>query len=280
MRVPRSIPALLIALGAPAVPAWAQDVPDLSADRITIGVGPAFVPRYVGSDRMTVVPGIAAQGQVSHRSFETAGTSLSVDLIPDADKPGWKFQAGPMFNLRLDRTARIAEPQVAALGTRKTAWEPGAWIGLQRTGVMTSPYDSLSASISWQHDVSGAYDGSVVSPAISYDTPLSHHDYVSLSAGADHVGKRFGRYYYDIDDAGSAASGLGVYDGADKAGWKDWNLDLLTMHMVRGELTRGVGVFGTLGYSRLVGAHARSPIVADVGSANQWSGAIGVSITL
>jgi outer membrane protein len=272
-------PCVLGAAVAQDLPARAVDDTDLGKDRITIAVGPAITPRYIGSRDMTVIPGVAVQGQVAGYSFSTQGTSLSVDLIPDDGKPGWKLQVGPILNVRLDRTSRIGNRQVAALGDLKTAWEPGVWAGIQRTGVVTSPYDTLSANVTWQHDISGAYGGSVFSPAISYATPLSHKDYVSLSAGADHVGRRFGAYYYDVTAPQSLASGLRAYDGAGKAGWKDWNLALLAAHTLRGTLTHGFGVFGTIGYSRLLGSYARSPIVADVGKADQWSGAVGFSLT-
>lgn len=262
-----------------AVPAWAQDAPDLSANRVTVAVGAAVLPRYVGADQSILLPAVAIQGELAHHSFSTAGSSLSVDLVPDKAGTGWKLQAGPSMAVRLDRTSRVGDPQVSALGRLKTAWEPGAWVGIQRTGVVTSPYDSFSASLSWQRDVAGAYDGAFVSPSVSYGTPLSHHDYVSLSGGADHVGRRFGRYYYDIDAAGSAASSLPVYAGADRAGWRDWNLSMLAMHTLRGDLTHGVGLFATGNFARLLGPYAASPIVADVGNPRQWGGAMGIAVT-
>lgn len=270
-----------------AFPALAQNATgssdgalDLGRDRITIGVGPTIVPRYIGSKDMVVAPSLAIEGQVSGFSFQTQGTSLTLDLVPDHGKPGWKLQAGPLLNLRLDRSSLLGKGPIADLGKLKTAWEPGLWIGVQRTGVVTSPYDTLSLSVSWQHDIAGAHNDYIVSPALSYDTPLSHHDYVSLSAGADYVGAKFGDYYYDVDAAGSVRSGLRTYGAADRAGWKDWNLSLLAAHTIRGDLTHGIALFGTVGYSRLLGAYARSPIVADIGDRDQWAGSIGIAITL
>ncbi len=253
---------------------------NLGEDRITIGVGAAVVPRYIGSNETIMVPSVALEGQVSGIAFQTQGTSINLDLVPDHGAQGWKVQAGPILNVRLDRTAMLGSGPIAALGKLKTAWEPGAWIGVQRTGVVTSPYDTLSLSVSWQHDIAGAYGGYIVSPSLSYDTPLSHHDYVSLSAGADYVGARMGDYYYDIDAGGSLRSGLRPYSAAGRAGWKDWNLSLLAAHTIRGDLTHGVALFATMGYSRLLGVYARSPIVADIGDASQWGGSIGVAITL
>lgn len=276
-----------IALAA-AAPAAAQDAAptpnpapavDLGKDRVTIGIGGAVVPSYIGSDHYLLLPGIAVQGQVHGMAFNTQGTSLYVDLIPGDGKPGWKLQAGPQATLRLDRNSLVNDRQVEALGTLHKAVELGGWIGVQRTGVVTSPYDSFSISASYQYDVANAHRSYVASPSISYATPLSHKLYVSLTGGADYVGRGFGGYYYDVSAAGAAASGLAAYGGADHAGWKDWNSNLLVARSLTGDLTHGLGLFATGGYSRLLGRYARSPIVADAGTPRQWSGGLGLAYT-
>lgn len=268
-----------------ALPAHAQDVsgrPDdfqLGGDRVSIGVGASLTPDYIGADSSVIRPTAAIQGQISGIAFNTSGTALYADLIPDRGKTGWKWELGPLIALRLDRNGHIRDSQVAALGKRKKALELGGTIGLRRTGVVTSDYDSLSFSLSYQHDVANAHRSYIISPEIDYDTPLSEHAFVSVSLSADYVGKGFGRYYYTIDDAGSAASGLPFYAGADRAGWKDWNLSATAVHSLTGTLTHGLGLFVTAGYQRLLGAYRRAPIVADVGNPNQFSAAIGVEFT-
>lgn len=270
--------ALIVA--TPAVAQSTTDDVDVGGNRVTVGIGPAVVPSYIGSNNSVVIPGVAVQGQLWGHSFGTAGTEFSVDAIRGDGKPGWKLEAGPSINLRLDRTALIRDAQVTALGKLKTAWEPGAWVGIQRTGVVTSPYDSISLSVAYQQDVSGAYGGGYWEPAVSYSTPLSHHDYVSLSADADYVGRKFGRYYYDISAAGSAKSGLAAYDLAgSSAGWKDWEVGVLGEHMLSGDLTHGLGLVGGVNYTRLLGRYAASPIVKDAGSPRQWAYTLGVAYT-
>lgn len=271
--------APVAAQDAPAPPTVPTDGIDVGADRITVGIGPALVPSYSGSDQYVVVPGIAVQGQVSGIAFNTQGTSLYVDVVPDHGQPGWKVQLGPLVALRLDRNSRISDPAVEALGKLKRAVEVGAWGGIQRTGVVTSPYDTLSIGASWQHDVSGAHGSYIVSPSVSYATPLSRVMYVSLSAGADYVGKSFGDYYYDVTLQGAAASGLRPFRGANKAGFKDWNTSILLAHSLTGNLTRGLGVFATGGYARILGAYGRSPLVRDVGDPDQWNAAVGLAYT-
>lgn len=263
----------------PAPPTAAPDAIDVGGDRITIAIGPAIVPSYVGADHYVVVPGVAVQGQVSGIAFNTQGTSLYVNAIADRGGPGWKVQAGPLVALRLDRSKLIDDPAVEALGKAKRAVELGVWGGIQRTGVVTSPYDTMSIGASWQHDIAGAHGSFIVSPSITYGTPLSRVMYASLSLGADYVGKGFGEYYYDVTAAGAAASGLPRFDGADKAGVKDANASLLFAHSLTGNLTHGLGLFVTGGYARLLGAYARSPVVAIAGSRDQWNGAAGLAYT-
>lgn len=269
-----------------ATPAMAHDASgtsdsdiDIGGDRITIGAGLAVTPSYIGSNSSVALPTFAVQGQVSGLSFNSQGTSFYLDAIPETGKPGWKLQLGPLAALRLDRNGRIGDAAVAALGTRKMAVELGGWAGIERTGVVTSPYDTLSFSMSYQHDVNGAHRSDIVSPSIDYGTPLSRTAYASVSLSADHVGRGFGRYYYDVDPAGSAVSGLPVYSGADKAGWKDWNGSMLLAHSLTGNLTHGLSVFATGGYARMLGAYRRSPIVDMAGNPNQWSGAVGLAYT-
>lgn len=283
--------ALLGAASSFYAPAHAQDIATQvttpasdegispGGDRISIGVGVASTPSYIGSDSSIILPTAAVQGQISGISFNSQGTAFYVDAVPSSGKTGWKLELGPLIAVRLDRNAKIGDAAVRALGKRKVAVELGGFVGIQRTGVVTSPYDTFSASVSYQHDVARSHSSYIISPEVDYSTPFSKYALVSISLSADYVGKGFGRYYYDIDQAGSAASGLEIYDGADKAGWKDWNVSLFAVHSLSGNLTHGFGIFATGGYQRLLGAYRRSPVVAGVGSANQWSGAIGIEYT-
>jgi outer membrane protein len=92
-----------------------------------------------------------------------------------------------------------------------------------------------------------------------------------VSASVNFYGKGFGRYYYDIDPAGSAASGLPVYDGAGrKAGAGKYTLGIAGAYALSGDLRKGFVLLGGAQYGRLGKRFARSPIVADVGDADQW----------
>ncbi|HEX7784028.1 MAG TPA: MipA/OmpV family protein [Sphingobium sp.] len=276
--------ALLAAI-VTAGTARAQDVsgkPDdlkIGGDRLTIGAGAAFAPSYIGSAKSVVVPTLAIEGQISGISFNSQGTALYVDAIPGSGRPGWKLQLGPLAALRLDRSNSVGVQSIAALGKRRQSLELGGSAGIQRTGVITSPYDSLSFNASYQHDVTHAHGSYVVSPSVDYDTPLSTTTFVSLSASADYVGRGFGDYYYDIDTDESRASGLTAYDGANRAGWKDWNVSMMAAKALSGNLTHGFGIFVTGGYAQILGRYRLSPVVDVAGRPAQLSGALGVEYT-
>ena len=262
--------------------AFAQQQPDEDRSSLTVGLGAAVVPTYEGSDKSRILPIPQLRGKVKGVSFWTRGPALYVDAIPDTDAGGWDLELGPLVGARFDRSSRknIKDVAVEALGKRDVAIEVGGFVGLGKTGVITSAYDNLSARVAITRDVAGAHDSITVTPQIEYFTPLSIRSFVGLGLSADYVGKKFGRYYFDVDPAGSAASGLPVYSRAgDKAGFRRVTASLAGGYSLSGDIRRGWALFGVVGYSRLLGRYAGSPIVADRGSANQWAGAIGVGYT-
>lgn len=271
--------ALLVALcPAFALPAFSQEEEQHST--LTIGAGAAYIPSYEGSDDYRAMPLVQARGKVRDFAFWTRGPSLFVDLIPNRDENGLDLEAGPMVYARLDRTMGIKDPQVRALGKLDTAIEVGGFVGVGKTGVFTSAYDNLSARISWAKDVAGAHGSYVITPTVEYMTPLSERTFVGGSVSADYVGKGYGRYYFDVTPAGGLASGLPAYDGAgDDSGFKKINFNLSAGHSLSGDLRHGWAIFAVVGYSRMLGAYKRSPVVAIAGDSNQWVGAIGVGYT-
>ncbi|MET0372404.1 MAG: MipA/OmpV family protein [Sphingobium sp.] len=273
--------ALPLAALAFAMPAMAQDEEQHST--LTVGAGAAVVPTYEGSDDYRVIPIAQVRGKVHDFAFWTRGTSLYVDAIPNTDDSGMDFQLGPLVNLRLDRTSGkgIKDPQVRALGKLDTAVEVGAFVGIGKTGIITSAYDNLSARVAVTKDVAGAHESYIVTPAIEYFTPLSVNSFVGIGVSADYVGKKYGRYYYDVTSpAASLASGLPLYSRAgDKAGFKRVGVNLTGGYSLSGDLRRGWALFALGGYSKMLGRYGDSPVVAIAGDRDQWVGAVGIGYT-
>ena len=242
-----------------------------SRDYVAVAVGVLNSPDYNGSDDRRFLPAFYIRGRYEGFSFSTRGTNLQVDLIRHrrGQKVDWKL--GPIISLRADRTGSVRDPQVDALTDRKMAVELGVFTGVTKTGIVTSAYDQLGVRLVALKDISGRHGSWTASPTIDYGTPLSKRAFVGISASMNIYGKGFGRYYFDVDPLGSAASGLPVYTGAGKgATIGKYTLGLAGAYALSGDLRKGFVVIGGLQYGRLGRRFADSPIVSAAGRADQW----------
>jgi len=277
-----AVPVLLL-----ATPAFAQDAGKPAADpgvdpdkeTITIAAAGVYMPDYEGSNDYSVYAAPAAIGSIGGFAFQIAGNRASVDLIPNPKGPKWDVQAGPVaaLNLNRSRLSGISDPRVRALGRRATSVELGGYVGIGKTGVLTSPYDKLSVSVSYRKGISGAQRAGVFEPTLTYLTPLSTKAFAGFVVTAERAERGYGRAYFDVDPAGSLASGLPQY--TTKGGWKNWSVTFGGGYALTGDLTHGLklGLGGS--YGRMLGSFADSPIVAIAGSKDQWLFAAGLGIT-
>ena len=260
-----------------ASPALAQEEPrERVPDSFTAGIGAANIPRYEGADDNVFVPAVAVRGSVSGITFSTLGTALFVDLVPSYTGTGTKFVAGPMAHVTFNRTSakRTRDPQIVALGKIDTAIEIGGHIGISRTGVITSDFDTFTVDVAVSNDVTGTHGSLIVTPSINYGTPLSEKIYVGMSIAANHVGGGYARTYFGVTPLQSLSSGLPTTTPS--GGFKDINFGLLTNMSLTGDLRGGLSVFAIGNYERLLGDFARSPVVR---SRNQWFGGVGLAYT-
>jgi len=243
-------------------------------DTVTVGAGGAWIPDYEGSNDYHFMPVGALRGRISGISFSSRGSYLYVNLLPQRAK--FDFNVGPVVGARFNGRRHIDDPVVRLLPETKTAIEAGAFVGVSAHG-LTNPYDTLAFRVDALHDISGTHRSTVISPSVEFSTPLSERTFASLSVSAEFVSNKFADYYYSVTPAGSVASGLPVYvaDG----GMKSWKSGLLLNQSLTGNLLHGLSIFGYGEYARLVGDFKRSPIVAQRGSASQWTGAVGLAYT-
>jgi len=243
---------------------WARDY-------IAVAAGVLNTPDYNGSDERRFLPAFFLRGRIGGYSFSTRGTNLQVDLLRQRRGQKTDFKFGPIISLRGDRAGSVKDPQVDLLPDRKMAIEAGIFTGVTHTGVITSAYDQIGFRLVATKDVSGKHGSWAASPTIDYGTPLSKRAYIGVSASVNFYGKGFGRYYYDIDALGSAASGLPVYTGAGrKATAGKYTLGVAGAYGLSGDLRKGFVLIGGAQYGRLLSRYADSPIVSQVGSADQW----------
>lgn len=249
--------------------------PENNDNSLSIGAGVGIVPSYEGSDDYRIIPAGIVRGKVGGHNFYTRGLQFFFDLIPEG--PGEKIDLsfGPVAGVRLNRTSGIKDPQVRALGKLDTAYEVGGFVGISKTGVITSDYDNLGFRLSYVKDVGGAHGSHIITPSIEYGTPLSRKAYVGIGVSADFVGDGYASYYYDVSPAGALASGLTPYHA--DGGFKSWSASLAATHALTGDLLGGLSLFAVGSYTRLQNDFRESPIVSQAGSPNQWFGAIGLA---
>ncbi len=279
------VPALLAS--AFAAPAVAQDEPPPAEQaataqegraRLSIGGGAAWVPDYEGSDDSRWTPLPAANGTVAGMSFTVLGNRASLDVIPDVADKDWNLQLGPVAVINLNRTNRdaIADPRVRALGEVDTAVEVGGYAGIAKTGILHD-FDTLSASLSYRHDVTKIHRSGIFTPSVTYTTPLSTKALVSLFATAEIVEDRYARTYFGVTPTGSVLSGLPAF--TPEGGQKDITFGGMFTHAITGNLTKGLALVAGGTYKKLIGDFADSPLVAIAGSRHQWTGGAGLALT-
>jgi len=260
-----------------ATPVLAQDrSADAGGDFVMAGAAGVVLPQYEGSGDTSITPAPGAIGRVSGFAFQFIGNRLSVDLVRDSGGPGWDIQAGPSLVLDFNRTSAdsIDDPRVAALPERNTGIELGGYVGVARVGVVTSDYDRLSVTLSYRYDVNGAHESGILSPSVSYMTPLSRKAAVAVFASAERAENGYADAYFSVTPADAAASGLPAYDA--DGGWKNWGIGAGTAVSLTGDLTGGLQLVAGGMYRRLVNDFADSP-VTRAGSRDQWMGAIGLA---
>jgi outer membrane scaffolding protein for murein synthesis (MipA/OmpV family) len=287
----RAILALTAAAFAvTAVPAAAQDAPaslpaerpapgTIAADTFTIGAAAVSLPSYEGSDNNNILP--APGALISYKGYQLTilGTRGSLDLIRNTAGPTWDVQAGPIAVLNLDRSRRkgIDDRRVEALGTRDTAVELGGFVGIGKTGVITSDYDQFNVTLSYRHDVAGGHKSGIWQPSVTYFTPLSQKAAVGLFATGEFVGDRYARTYFSVTPAGSVASGLPAFDA--DGGFKNFQLGIIGGYSITGDLLHGWKIVAGGSYSRLQNDFKDSPIVSIAGDRDQWLGTVGLAYT-
>ncbi len=285
----RAFTIFTAAILASASPAFAQTGPNTAPpgadgagppdnNRVTIGIGAATLPDYEGASSNTITPGAVAIGVVGGHDFFTRGTQLYVNLLKSNPGPVLNYEIGVIGALRFQRTNRVDNRQVRALGELDTAYEVGGYAGVSKTGVITSPYDTLTARVAYVRDVSNTHDSYVITPQVNYTTPLSIRTIVSLGASADYVGKGYGRTYFGVSPIGTRLSGLRSYDIND-SGFKNVNVSLFVLQSLSGDIRRGLGVGAGVLYGKMLGKYKDSPLVRDVGDSDQLAAAAGLTYT-
>jgi len=270
------LPAFPLLLIHAAAHGQATEKSVFDGDFLTLGGGVGYGPDWAGANDSSAFPVGGVMGQIGPIGINPRASGVALDVIPDVNRK-LSFSLGPVISIRTDRTGKITDPVVAALGGRNTAVEAGGTAGLSLNR-LANPYDSLSFSVDVSWDIAKAHRGAVITPSLTYLTPLSRGTAAMLSISAQHVNTAYAGYYFDVTPAGALASGLPVYTA--RSGWKNGGATLVGIVDLDGDLLNGgFALVGGVSYSRLLGSIADSPIVVERGSPNQFVGALGIAYT-
>ncbi len=248
-----------------------------SGDFLIVGGGAVLVPSYEGSDDLVVIPAAAVAGRLGGIGISARAAGLALDFIPKREGARLGFTLGPVVRYRSNRASRIADPVVARLSKLPGVVEGGLVAGIDIKHVL-NPYDSLSFSVDFRWDVSGKGGGQIISPGVSYLSPLSKGVAMGTAVMSNFVDTRYAQYNFGISAAGSAASGLPAFTA--RGGLKDIGVGAFTAFDLGGNFLDGGPAFavGAM-YSRLYGSAAASPITAQRGKRGQVIVGSGLSYT-
>jgi len=232
---------------------------DSGTIRVRVGAGAQFRPKFIGADKSTLAPLFHvnfARG-TKQFSFGAPDDSPSIALV---SKSGCSI--GPAASLE---GRRKASDVGAPVGSVPRTFEAGAFAQYLAD-------DSFRVRAELLKGING-HEGLVGS--VGADKIWRNGDRYVFSIGPRILfsDARFERAYFGVTPAASLASGLptyhpsgGVYGVAAASG-------------LSYQLGGPWGVFGYARYERLVGDAAKSPMIRDFGSRNQFSGGVGLNYT-
>lgn len=133
------------------------------------------------------------------------------------------------------------------------------------------PVGPISLTSMYRRDLSGNHDGSIFSVGALYFKLISRKLRVNLQGRLNFASEKFMNTYFDINLSQASRSSMTVYDA--DAGIKD----ISAFNILIYSFTRHWNVVSFMGFSRLLGDAANSPIVKERGTANQFRFGLGFS---
>ncbi len=251
---------ILLVAGALILPAWsAASAQESNQVRVRVGVGAQLLPDFIGSKSSEIAP--LVHFNVAHGAkpfkFSAPDDSPSIALVSSGG-----FSIGPAVNLQ----SRRKESDVGApVGSVGRTIEAGVFAQYLLFGSFRIRGELLKG-LNGSHGLLGS---------IGADKIWRDGDRYVFSIGPRILisDARFQRAYFGVTPAASLASGLPVYRPSGGV------YALAVASGLNYALDKSWGVFGYGRYERLVGDGAKSPIVREFGSRNQWSAGIGLSYT-
>lgn len=240
--------ALVPVLAPAPETSFVEDLFSWSKYKIRVGPGALYSPDYEGSSRYRLhfVPVVDLQWKQLASIHEK---SLRIYLV---HKP-W-LRLGPIVSYASGRR-ESDNPHLRGLGD--------VGIGMEVGGFAESVVGPVAVRLDMQKEVVGGHGGWI--SHVEVGSVFFENETWSLAAGArmSIAGQNYMNSFFGITPAQSAASGLPAFHAG--SGVKDIGVGLLTNYAINDSWALG----SVLGCARLRGDAAKSPLVKDVGSANQ-----------
>lgn len=273
MPIPRHA-TLLAALAFP-VTALAADPPKpaLTQPRLSalpspwsghISLGGAMMPEFEGSKHYKYLPFGSARIAYERYYLDFTGMGAKVNLINSAI-----FEAGPMIGYNMGRDNDMDNRRLRLLPKVKGSVEFGGFAKVNFKQVMLQN-DTLSFGAEFAMASEG-HKGYRVSLQTSYGIQVTKPLFVAIDGKMTFADKKYMNAFFGITPAGAVATGLPAVTASAGVSRADIGLS------ARYALTQNWGVTARVGYGRLLGDAAKSPIVRREGTTNQFMGMTGVT---
>ena len=244
--------SLSVALAALVFSTFAASAEAAEEGELLISLGPGIqvAPPYEGATNMTIVPFPSGSiGRVGTAwQFTAPDDSPSIGLITG------RFRTGIAVAFRGERNSKGSREGLIRIAP---AFEPGVFVDLW-------PMDWLRTRVELRHGANG-HSGWVTD--VSADL-VKAFGRITFAAGP-----RFGlgdssymRKYFSVTDAEAAANPLITSAYSASAGPRFVGAALSAIHRDGGPWTFSLGV----AYHRLIGDATETPLVKQIGTAQQW----------
>lgn len=260
------LPFLLggVALALQSGEALAQPDPSENSIEGSVVAGGAIVPDYEGSNDFRFVPLAGGRVQFDQRYIALEGLTLRANILASDN-----LEFGAVANFSFGRDDDVDSAAVGALPEIDASFELGAFAAYS---MPVGERGRARIALEAVQDVSSVHNGWVATGSIGYDLAIDDRLGLGIAASASYANDDYAATYFGVTPAGSLASGLPAFDA--EGGFKDVGVAL----SARYQLSDRWSLLAFGGYSRLLGDFAESPIVAIEGSADQFSGGIGVAL--
>lgn len=226
---------------------------------IRLGLGPSISPRYEGDNKynISIIPAISLRYEDVVEVYNNEVRVTAFNRIFNAETGNARtgnLRVGPTVSVDFGRDEDDS-PDLAGLGDVGTSFELGAFVSYTK-GPMR-----LRARA--RHDVIGGHDGGTLRLDAAYTILQAAPVALGVNVTSTWATKAYMRSYFGITPAQSAASGLPAH--APGAGFKDLGAEVNANYIFASQWA----VVANVGYKRLLGGAADSPLVRLRGSRNQ-----------